>query len=392
MGSEVLARVVVTPTTKLDLDGHVMFGPEVFDELLDAEHRAAMTPWLDALFDGITREMIVECHQRARSDITSVRGFLALGADDPSDRIEALDLLGIDRQLVLPPVAWPTLDAAGPEAAASRRRYNSWMAAWAADSKRLVPAGQLALHSHDDALADADELIGAGFRAVEVPFAHPPGGVSPGDRSWDRLWARLAEAGVAVVLHLGGAGLGTAVPPARRFLDRGWLAIEHLEIAQLFPDRMRIVAENSAASPMALATLHLPAEVFVSSMVLGGALERHPGLRLVLLEMGGQWVPSWLDRLDGIADAYPQFALPPLRERPSEVVLRQVRVAPFERNDVAGWLDARPDLVGVFAFASDYPHAEGGRDPAGRLAANLSRHGDDVLRRFFVDNAAPILR
>jgi predicted TIM-barrel fold metal-dependent hydrolase len=373
----------------LDLDGHIMFGPEVFSELLGEELGRDVCAWVGALLDGITAEDRAEARRRAMEDVRAIRGFLALGADDPDDRLLALDALGIHRQLVLPPVSWPTLDDRRPAARTTRRRYNDWMAAWAKGRSRLVPVAQLALHDPGAALDDAEEIAAAGFRAVEVPFAAPPGDRSPAADAWDPVWALLAEARVAVVLHLGGAGAGTAVEPPRRFLPAAWYDAERLAPAP-YPERFAMMRENAKAGPVGLATLHVPAEVFLSSLILGGTLERHPGLRFVVLEMGGQWISSWVERLDAIAAGYRMFGIEPLELMPSDVIRRQVRVAPFERNPVGAWID-RDGLDEVYAFASDYPHSEGGRDPIGRFNATLGDRGEAALERFFVQNASGIL-
>jgi predicted TIM-barrel fold metal-dependent hydrolase len=372
-----------------DLDGHVMFDGPTFSEILGPDFDREIRPWVDSLAGAVTARQRDDARRRAEQEVGSVRGFLALGAVDADDRLRALDALGIARQLVLPPVSWPTLDDERPGARATRQRYNDWMAAWAAGRDRLVPVAQLALGDPAATIAEAERIAGAGFRAVEVPFAAPPGGCSPAADAWDPLWELLAAQSIAVVLHLGGAGVGAAVAPRRAFLAPGWYASERLAPAP-FPRAMEALRENAKAGPVALATLHLPAEVFLTSLVLGGALERHPQLRVVVLEMGAQWVGAWVERLDAVAAGYRAFGLPPLDLMPSEVIRRQVRVTPFERNPLGDWLD-RDGLVEVYAFASDYPHAEGGRDPVGRLQRALVGQPDEAAERFFVTNAAPIL-
>lgn len=372
----------------LDLDGHVMFGPDVFSELLGPEHAGPILAWLRPMFAGVTPELRASARERALDDVGAVRGFVALGAQDPSDRLLALDLLGIDRQLILPPVAWPTLDTAGETALASRHRYNDWIANWCSESDRLIGVAQLALHDPVESLVQAEQIVAQGFRAVEVPFAAPPGDRSPGDAAWDPLWKLLEANGVSVVLHLGGAGPGAAVPAPRQFFDAGWTAISHLE-TDLFPECMKSLSDNVNAGPVSLATLHLPAEVFLTSLILGGALDRVPGLHVVVLEMGAQWVSSWVERLDGVAETFAMFGLPRLPERPSTYIQRQLRITPFERNNVTDWIE-RDGLDQVYAFASDFPHAEGGHDPIGRLSRTLAPLGEQALEQFFVKNAASI--
>jgi predicted TIM-barrel fold metal-dependent hydrolase len=373
----------------LDLDGHVMFEGAVFSELLGPAFDGPIRRWVDGLTSNVTAEQRAEARSRAAGDVGAVRGFLALGAVDPDDRLLALDQLGIHRQLVLPPVAWPTLDDERPGALATRRRYNDWVAGWAKGRDRLAPAAQLALHDPGEAVLEAERIADAGFRSVEVPFAAPPGGVAPSAAVWDPVWSVLARAGVALVLHLGGAGPGAAVPPRRAFLDPGWNLADRLEPGE-FPRGMEGLRENARAGTVGLATLHLPVEVFLTSLVLGGALERHPDLNVLVLEMGAQWVSSWVERVDGVAEGYRNFGLAPLALRPSEVIRRQVRIAPFERNPIGSWL-ARDGLEEVYAFASDFPHAEGGRDPVRRLTRALDDLGAPAVERFFVTNAEPIL-
>ena len=38
-------------------------------------------------------------------------------------------------------------------------------------------------------------------------------------------------------------------------------------------------------------------------------------------------------------------------------------------------------------FSSDYPHAEGGRDPLGRFDRALAGWPDDLVAGFYADNA-----
>tara|TARA_R110002096_G_scaffold90388_1_gene204976 strand:- start:5752 stop:5994 length:243 start_codon:yes stop_codon:yes gene_type:complete len=46
----------------------------------------------------------------------------------------------------------------------------------------------------------------------------------------------------------------------------------------------------------------------------------------------------------------------------------------------------RYGLEDVYAFSTDFPHEEGGRDPIGRLGGNVSRLGNEMRDRFFVTN------
>lgn len=372
----------------VDVDAHLMLGPDEYRALLGQHLGASMIRWSRQLVAGVTDEVRTQAATLAAADPWMVRGFLAHGALDPTDRLDALERMGIDRQLVLPGASLPTLLRKGGEARRTIRRYNDFMLDWR-PAPRLVPAGQLPLHDVGDALADADRLVRQGFSATEVPFAEPPAGVSPAMADWDPLWSRLAGAGVTVVLHTGGGGVGSAVPPARCWVPTGWFGGERLELP--LPPFLADTVCRETSGPVALATLHHPAELFLTALVLGGVFDRHPGLRVLVLETGSDWVGPWVERLDRTAHGYRSFGLDPLERLPSEVVRSSLRVAPFEGEDVATAI-GRYGLESTFAFASDYPHAEGGKDPVGRLLGNLAPLGDEAVIGFFGANAGPLLR
>jgi predicted TIM-barrel fold metal-dependent hydrolase len=96
--------------------------------------------------------------------------------------------------------------------------------------------------------------------------------------------------------------------------------------------------------------------VTMGRLLMGGVCERFPRLRFVLLESGGGWVPTQLQRMDEQVEAFP------LEKRwlsmlPSEYFRRQCWVSfePEEWNLAAAarWLGT--DRV---IWASDYPHPE----------------------------------
>jgi hypothetical protein len=70
---------------------------------------------------------------------------------------------------------------------------------------------------------------------------------------------------------------------------------------------------------------------------------------------------------------------------PTEQATDQLRFTPYPFEDV-GWLCAQSD-PSLYLFSSDYPHAEGGRDPIGRFERSLAATGADTLDGFFAANA-----
>jgi predicted TIM-barrel fold metal-dependent hydrolase len=145
-----------------------------------------------------------------------------------------------------------------------------------------------------------------------------------------------------------------------------------------------------AVEPFRASTLNLPHEAYLSAMILGGVFERHPNLRFGVIECGAQWVGPLAERLDMWAE---QFAsrLSVLSMKPSEYMVRHVRITPFVFEKVSTYFDRWPELIDIYAYSSDYPHVEGGRDSKGRFYDEISRFGDDVVNRFFYENAKTLL-
>ena len=105
--------------------------------------------------------------------------------------------------------------------------------------------------------------------------------------------------------------------------------------------------------------MHHSPERFLTCLVLDGVLDRFPGLRIGVIELGASWVPGMLRNLDHAHTSFGRSEplLQGLSLKPSEFVRRQVRFTPFPFED-AGWLvdQAGPEL---FMFSTDYPHPEG---------------------------------
>ena len=182
-----------------------------------------------------------------------------------------------------------------------------------------------------------------------------PGGFSPAHVDLEPVWARLAEAGVPFVLHVGG---GKLLP--KEFHENGrprpvdWLGGGENLRGKDFP------------------VLHHSPERFLACLVLDGVFQRHPRLRGAAIELGASWVPGMLRNLDHAHRSFSRFE-PLLRElelKPSEYIRRQVRFTPFPFEDTA-WLIEQCGAE-LFMFSTDYPHPEGGRRPFEIFGAALA--------------------
>jgi len=94
----------------------------------------------------------------------------------------------------------------------------------------------------------------------------------------------------------------------------------------------------------------------LATMIFSGALERHPGLVVVLAEAGLGWLPYFLTRMDLEWESLRDKVEHAPRTAPSDLFRRQV-MATFEQEDRAAL--SVPQLgADSCMWASDYPHTD----------------------------------
>jgi predicted TIM-barrel fold metal-dependent hydrolase len=149
------------------------------------------------------------------------------------------------------------------------------------------------------------------------------------DPYFDPFWAACAEASMPIGIHPSGCG---DLPGAMQGLRLDAPIMGHPTI--FFVDEM----------------------IGFSHLVCGGVLERHPTLKVVVLESGGGWLGHWFDRFDHFAHVYGWMA-PDLRAKPSEYFKRQCWIS-FDPDETT--LPAMTPIIGEdrIVWASDYPHLD----------------------------------
>lgn len=303
--------------------------------------------------------------------ISGPKGYSALGAFNTSERTRALDQLGFAKQLVFSTFAAPMCFGADTNEAryASAAAHNRGIADFCADDSRLMGVGALPLDDPGLAVAELEHIISLGLATAWVPH-RPAGGRSPGHDDFEPIWARLADAGIAFVLHVGGFPL--QIHPEWMNTGRG------------IPTDWQGGGENVRSKDMT--SLHHNAETFLGAMVLDGVFERHPNLRGAAVELGAGWVPSFLKRLDWSAEIWAKTEpeLQKLTRKPSEQLTAQMGFTPFVYEDVGSLVNESNNEL--YLFSSDYPHHEGGRNPLGRFERALDGHTAQTLDRFYADN------
>lgn len=155
-----------------------------------------------------------------------------------------------------------------------------------------------------------------------------------------------------------------------------------------------MLGNEVSLDPWTLTNVHLQVQNYLVTMILGGVFERHPEMMLGCCEFTGHWLGPCAENMDRFYAATP---LPtaqgktPLEAKPSEYVRRNVRVTCFPFEPVGTYID-RYGMEDVFCYASDYPHPEGGRAPVDDFIKSLEGRGEDVYRKFFVENGKALLR
>ena len=333
-------------------------------------------------------------------DIWKIKGPSAPSAIDLGRRVEVLDVMGIDRQLVFPTTAIAAMIVGGmndiayemrfggdlsvfegvsrPDFAKSfLRAYNDWVIGNAvlADG-RIRMVGIVPTRPDVNEMIDtAKNLITSGVRAVYLQADVPPGGVSPAHSLLDPLWRLFEENDVAVTLHIG---------TEFAFLDPGWM------IAETFQDLFQS-PEIPNTNIQLFSTVHMAVENYVSAMVLGGVFERFPRLRLGLLEVGGYWVAPAARRMDMYIKVFPGAAAAKFPLKPSEYIARNVRVSPFNFEPVDRYFQDDPSLADVYCYSTDYPHVEGTKDSMKNMLAKVEPLGEEITTKFFRTNAEWLL-
>ena len=372
--------------TFFDADSHIMELPGFLSDFVDPGLRDRIPP-LSVSSGGPMAERMVNYMKAGghpaekvveleRDVIGGAKNYEALGAFNSRERSQALDLLGFHAQWVFstfsPDQILPAKDVEARYGAC--RAHNRAIAAFCADDPRLLPVAFLSLEDPERAAVEIDAALALGCSAVWIPAA-PCGGRSPGHDDLDPIWARLADAGMPFLLHVGG--------------QRIQIRNDYMNTGRPQPKDWLGGAENVRSKDITV--LHQAAEEFLSVMVLDGVLERHRNLRGGAIELGATWVPGMVRRLDHAASIWARSE-PELRNftrPPAQQVREQLAFTPYPFEDVGALIrDSSPEL---YLFSSDYPHSEGGRNPIGRFEASLGDLSESVREQFYSGNFAKLV-
>lgn len=364
-----------------DLDGHIYLPIEMHNEIdRMAGHENSISSFYRRYLKSEEYKQDVV---RNRDDLFAVKGMAALGAVDPVERIEAQDLMGAKAQLTFGGSPSGDTRVNSDQMRNINRMLNDFYIDWCKQTQgRNWPVIELNMTEPQWAMEELDRVLKkGGVGAIGLPCAEPPGGVSPAHSTWDPFWARLQEANVPAVMHLGGGGLISLKDPDPMLPERAWGNAESLKV---------MPAERGggeeAVSPYFLLVAHIPPEIYLQTMVMGRVFERFPDLRFGIFEYGTAWIGPCVERMDMWAGFQAKVLGRKFEMMPSEYVKRNVRFGPFFHEDVRLQLE-RYGLHECYCYSTDYPHLEGSKDPIGKFREKLHGLPEKFQEDFFINNA-----
>ncbi len=342
----------------IDVDGHLAEPPELWDRYLEPRFRDQAPRWV--LDDQGRRRLLLGGSLKPAVPFPPGPALIDTTAQhDAKTRLADMDREGIDVMAMYPTIG---LYFYGIErvdvTVALCRAYNDWAHDYCqASPERLVAPVLLPQLDVHEAVAElrrgVDEL---GARAAMLR-PNPVGGRTLDHPAFEPLWELLEETGASLVLH---EGTTQDVPQVGFDRYEGYL-FRHM-ISHPFEQQMALL-----------------------SLICGGVLERHPGLRVLIVEAGLAWVPYWLERMDHHVEKW-GFASRPLSLTPTELFRRQCFVsADAEETLLPFVIQAIGD--DNLCFSTDYPHPD--HDFAGIVAGLTGREdlAESSKRKILCDNA-----
>jgi predicted TIM-barrel fold metal-dependent hydrolase len=250
------------------------------------------------------------------------------GGWDPKARIRAQEKDGVVGEVLYPTVGmiiYGLEDAGLMQACATA--YTRWIAEYVAfDPTRLWGAGQTAVRSVAEAVADVVRMKELGLRGVYLPSA-PLTDEDYDHPSFEPLWRTCEELKMPICFHVFTGGRRN-----RTFSVRG-------HSINLWNGVMR---EN---------------QDLIGMFIFGGLFDRHPDLKLVCVEADAGWAPHFLSRMDHIYRRHGVWhKAPPLKRLPSEYFLEHVYLT-FQDD----WVAFRTiEMMNGerLMWANDFPHAD----------------------------------
>ncbi len=155
-----------------------------------------------------------------------------------------------------------------------------------------------------------------------------------GDPVYEPIHQAAAECGLPIAIHLGGEHVGD---------------VGHVSAGGVPGTRIEEEFTN-----------YEPAQRHLLSFITNGVFERHPKLKVILVEFSVAWLPSLVRRMDANVALLREDS-PWIKQMPSDYVRANIRVStqPLETltsKQFRALFDVYPFFEDILLFATDYPH------------------------------------
>lgn len=294
----------------------------------------------------------------------------SVAARDVIGRLADEDADGVDVELIFPTkglLCWATPDPVF--AMAMCRAWNRWahqsFAPEGWHGGRTLPLASIAAGDLAGALEEVAWAAERGFVGVclgNSPVYGPkkPGNLEYNDPLFEPLWTAIEEAGLVITFH---------VSTGR--------------------DPRAVTGDGGAVVNYVCHSMETTIEPLVQ-LIASGVLERHPRLRVGLVESGIGFLPWLLETMDYAYKAHHFFVRPQLPELPSAYFRRQC-FATFQEDHAGLAAVEAHDLVDNVLWANDYPHHEGSwPHSAASVERQMAHLADDARAKILGLNAARI--
>jgi predicted TIM-barrel fold metal-dependent hydrolase len=248
---------------------------------------------------------------------------------DPAFRLADQDRDGVAAEIIYPTVGMMICNHDDIDfKKACFDAYNRWIVGYCSEAPdRLLGAGQTALRSVDEGIADIEAIKAAGLRGVMMPGE--PGTTEDYDSPvWDPFWEAAIDLGLPLSFHI-----LTSRSSALGNKPRGSRLNGFLGIIRGIQDIM-------------------------GTLVFGGVFERHPDLKVVCVEADAGWVPHYMYRMDHAYNRHRNWMAPGinLSRAPSEYFADNIYVT-FQ-DDWTAFKQVNDMNWRRLMWANDFPHSD----------------------------------
>lgn len=348
----------------IDADSHVIEPPSMWAKYLDRKFRDfAPSPDMKIKGQPITQKITPQAQQEGNRLMMEAHPYAYFNRYNPQSHLYSMQQMGVDIAFVYPTYAlWLfAVNTLPPEViGAFTRAYNTWLYEdyCSQERDRLKGVGAINLYEPKEMVKELHRIANWGWKAVFLR-PNPVQERILSDRAYEPFWTACEELDIAVGIHEG----------------------THSLLPTTGADRFN--------THFALHTCSHPMEQMMALLTLieGGVLERHPKLRVGLLESGCGWLPYWLWRLDDVYKSSYWEVKEYVKLLPSEYFYRQCYIA---LDPSEPYLDRVIESIGSdnLIFGSDYPHMDHKPDVVEQMVKREENLSKETVEKILWHNPA----